>query len=768
MKQVQTSRSISNTICTTIEGIVPGRVKRSGTSARPDRRLPWFRSCPTPVIAFSVVMLCLCNPLIGATGEPKTYVQCETEADGRVLVRWSVPKWDEDLIGFRLLRREQAEDSSWTKWYSHGPAIVQPDFSEARLKKLGLTQVLAKMPEWRKAGNPMEADAVVKKLASEPKDFRPILFMCLANRQWALAFGLAWRDDSVKKGKTYEYAVAKIVRGPSGRKVREPFGTVRVTVGHGGFAGPPLESFKARRVRQKAIVVLEWSVAKDRIAARRDLVRWSILAGKPEEPLKKQAATKSLSSRSAGSDGNFLKYRVSVRAADDAKHKYALAPVNKFGTAGRLSRRVVVERRQPDLTSPERVWAELIGGKCIVRWVHHIDARVQGYEILRQTVSHGTEVVTDALVPYGRRQWTDSNLAGCAGKRISYSVRVISGDYRRGVISKSSIPVSVPLPKPKPPRDFKAELVYRSGKRYVVCTWTPAPKGASVGYIVRKLIPSQKLWVDFGTSKTGCLEKTIGNAGQVLVLRVVAVTRGGPPSGPSDEVRLAIPTAGPFKVSGVSLQAKVLKDKGVHFQWYAPAWSRVAGFRLLVDGKEIANEKILGRYVRQYKSWNVPADAKEYKLVVVDPGGREAAPITVRSPSARAAPSAPPLSAAVKAAQKRDVTKAEKYMETRTYLKDKTKVYSKQEWVRWKDGLKVLHGVSTHYRRDGKVRQTVRFRLGKRHGIFRGYDAQGKLSLMRFYLDDKRASFAELVAKEGDDELTHADRDWLKSKGRLK
>ena len=92
-----------------------------------------------------MVRVCLCNPLIGATGEPKPYVQCETEADGRVLVRWSVPKWDKDLIGFRLLRREQADNSSWTKWYSHGPAIVQPDFSEARLKKLGLTQVLAKI-----------------------------------------------------------------------------------------------------------------------------------------------------------------------------------------------------------------------------------------------------------------------------------------------------------------------------------------------------------------------------------------------------------------------------------------------------------------------------------------------------------------------------------------------------------------------------------------------------------------------------------------------
>jgi len=697
-----------------------------------------------------------------ATAEPQDRAEAQTDQDGRVLIRWTMREWDKSLVGFRLLRRQRTGDSSWTRWESHGPAVIQPDFSEARLKKQGLMKVLAKMPEWRKQGNPTESGAVLKKLASEPKAFAQISLLCAMDPEWALAFGLAWRDELVEKGGTYEYAVAKVLQGAGGRKVQEPFATVVVMACHGGFSGPPIQTLTAHRIRQKQYVVLEWTVASKDIEAARDVRYWSIVGGGPAKPLKAELAKKAVHSRTATNDGNVCTYRQAVKAEDNAKIKYALAPINSFGTVGLLSRRVVVGRRQPDLTKPEAPQCELLDGACIIRWVHHTDARVAGYEILRQISSGKREVVTDSPLPPGRRQWTDKDLAACAGKRVTYYVRAVSDDYRANATSGPGMSVLVPMPKPDAPRDFKAEFTIKAGKRCVACTWTPATDDESIGYIVRKLIPEQKLWVDFGTSKTGRLEKEVGKAAEVLILRVVAVTGGGPRSDPSNQVRVTVPPARPFTASGVKLWVQAMNDGGVHFLWDAPAWEEVVGFRVLVDGNVVADEKALSTYVRQFKCWSVPENAKRYELVLVDKWGRSTEPVkcttVVRDGKLRDVPKEGGTQAEPAAL---DPKQAKRAVEIKPRREQKDRIYSRREYLVWPDGQRLWHGTTTYYSKNGAVRNTVEYRMGKLHGLSRTWSSEGKMMRIVFFLDGKLVSREKYLKAEGDSALSAEDKAFL-------
>ena len=382
----------------------------------------------------------------------KDGIEVNVTSQGKVMIRWSITSWKKDQVGFRLLRRQQKTDGTWEQWVGVGPNPIVPDFRKDSLEKMNLQKVIAALPQWKGEKLPRHPGPLAEKLAATPRDFPKIHLLCSTNFQWAQAFGMAWIDEETTRDDVYEYSVAVVLQNINGtRQPKEPFAQATVTSRHGAFAGPPIQTFIGSRRRQKKVVQIEWTVAKDRINEGGKISGWIVYRSNPGEPFRTIVSTIHLNQFKESSKENVRVYRIGHFGGDDAV-QYAIAPFNTFESVGQISQSLLVPRRELPFKNGKNVVAKFEQDRVRIDWEHEAPmGNFQGYRILRKVHSYEGEVIETRnvlipnTIPRTERCWFDDDVAKTyPGATVAYTIEAISSDYRRNVSSKESIAINIP------------------------------------------------------------------------------------------------------------------------------------------------------------------------------------------------------------------------------------------------------------------------------------------------------------------------------------
>jgi hypothetical protein len=695
-------------------------------------------------------------------------------ASNGVFVEWRLDELKKGVVGFDL-RRRHLDGERWTDWVTVGPNLIQPDLTEAHLEKLDLKAVLGRMDEWDRLGNPRTPGAILKKMHSSAKEFQQAAAMSQTNREWAVAFGMAWSDAEAPKGAICEYRLSPVLEDAArGRIVGEPIDVIRLRASAGAIMCPELEDLKAVRTSEKTVKV-SFRVRKAVIDSYRGAAYLGLLKAAPSEPMRNVIDKQGIRFGSVSKDGAFYEFAMSDKQAGNVAIKYAIAPITLSGTRGQLSERVVVSRVKEPVVAPE-IQCRTTPEGVVVTWKHEgQEDGIEGFRIVRRVIgkrlaetmkeaaSQPSSQVSDQMAsaelsPPGARSWTDGTaLTECQGMRVRYAVIAVSGDYRENQTGMSEA-VQIPLPTPPTPGGLKAKVAVKKDAVVVKCEWDAVDAKGVAGYRVQEYLEQEGIWYDCGSLATNSYKKEVGKNGGSIKLRVMSVTMDGQRSVPSEPLLIEYPSTKKIPVDQTGFWMKKKPDGGLVLLWNAPAWDHIKGFRIERDGKLIAGEKELGRYVREYTIWSPPEKTGKYRLYIVDTWGQVSDPVLNKD-----TPTTSPRKTMIGSGG-RDVNKAKEVSEDKPYFKEKDKIYSRCEYLQWEDGHKILHGTSTYYRRDGQVHRTQEWRLGQIHGVSRKYSETGELNAVLFYLGGKLTSMEEFVKAEGDKALTEADRKWLKER----
>ena len=658
-------------------------------------------------------------------------MKADATAEGKIKLAWRVFEWQENQVGFAVKRREVTKGARRKEWFSVGAAPIQPNMQEKHLRQAGYEDVLKLHAKWVSAGNPTKPEDLISLFRSKPKDFAKLARVSYHSFDWARGFGLGLVDDSAELGKTYEYNVSRVLESDGRLEIAKPFASVVVCAKRGGTPCPEIVDFEAHRGYRAGVGEVTWRISKEEVesALSMQVSSLAVLKGSPSEPLEKEIVRVPIESVMLSEDGKYCVYRVKDAKLEDAACKYALAPVNEFGTRGLLSEPAILAAVKAPLGKVEGIECESGQDGILVQWTHEMpEAPFAGYQIKRCRLGDKKfKPVNEKLIPRGRRRFVDGNVFELeSGRRVQYVVVAISGDYRSNVSSPVSKPILIPLPVPPVVEKFTAQMVIDGGKRFVICRWNEATSKGLAGYRVERRIPEQDQWVPLGSvdAETTTLRWELKPGDRHLVLRVRAVNEQNVIGSASDLVSLSAPPLEPVTLKNVIFWNKRV-DGGIVFYWKAAARDDIAGFRLKVDGEVLGDEKELTTYVRQYKTWAVEAGDHTYELSVVDIWGRE-------SKVAENAPSSTTQPIDSQSSNDRDISKARKVVVDKPYFKEKDKIYSRCEYLQWEDGHKVLHGTSTYYRRDGQVQRTQEWRLGQIHGVSRKFSESGALNAVLF------------------------------------
>ncbi len=386
--------------------------------------------------------------------------------EGSISLRFNAAQWKKDQVGFRLLRRQQLKDDTWSEWYSVGPRIIAPDLTPARLAGMKLDTVQKEMPRWVKAGNPTTTDALVAKLSEAPKEYPGVLMIGFMNFQWAQALGHGYVDTTTKPNTLYEYAVAQIRKTPKGIIQDKPCATARLSSRHGDIECPAIERISATYSRSKrAGIRIVWKTKPEKQKGTRQVVSWAILSGDPASPLKKVANRVPFSR-----DKDVHDYATSTSGDVTGKSiKIGIAPVDSFGTVGQIQATVVAAPRLAKVDRPESVTVSVKeNAPPVVRWKHNTRIPFKGYRIrfFLQKKNSGLadeiKLEQKELIPAGRRYWVDTrDLSQYEGRTVQYQIVVVSGDYRSDIGGPLSRSQQIPF------SDMSAEAKEKGLRKWV-------------------------------------------------------------------------------------------------------------------------------------------------------------------------------------------------------------------------------------------------------------------------------------------------------------
>jgi hypothetical protein len=687
--------------------------------------------------------------------------------ENQVRLRWQVDKWKPGQVGFHVFRRTVDPDGKPSTWERAAEEVVAPDLSIERLKKLKLDNVLAKMAQ-RKEGD-ISTPGILKRFSENGgQGVRAAVMGSILDYQHALAFGLGLVVSGVKTNEQYEFGVARAFEGQKA-DTKDIFATARLAVRVGGFECPPILEFKASREIQKNVVTIAWSIRKADLAARRDIEAFAVFKGPPDQPLEQVMARRHVDNYVTTPQDENVHYMIADTKAEGEAIKYALAPINRFGRMGQLSARVVVGLKGAKLDPPTNIVAKVEPEGVVVTWKHShpADSRFAGFLVTRRGVKQDEKeavLTREPLPPYHRRFVDRAALVDCRGLDLLYWVTAISGDERASSKDMCPQPVHVPFPKPPTPPDFSARAEVKDDKTLVRCRWTKVESPGLSGYVIQRLVPDDGAWIQCGAA---------GNEGEAtieietkafpwtLVLRVRAMAAGNVISDPGQEISVRMPPAG--VLTAPATHPTVNEEAGaVTFTWRDPASADTQGYRLLMDGKVLADEGVLGGYVRRWTSWTIPEGKHVFGLMKVDRFGRvsaakDAEPTVVgQDRSKDAGKSLPSM----------DNTQA---VVERTYFDAaKTRLKAVTEYRVAPDGTKFKHGVETVYAESFPPDQPY-YRLsyvqGEPHGVYVQWKKDGSIFNVSFNIKGQSAFRKEYVQKCGEPALTDAEKEWLKAHG---
>lgn len=699
----------------------------------------------------AVLMLVLCHSTI--CGAAPTAVYSDVDEKLQVRLRWRVDAWPDDCAGFSLSRRTVSPEGADGDWQRIGPEIIVPDFSNELLERFELKSVIAKKKSFKTIPR---AKSQIRKYRSDREELERSLLLSSVDFEWAIPLGFGWIDTSAKSRDVYDYRVAWVKENAADAQVGEGLvGETRIAVKYGAIECPEVVDFKAVRHHRADRVRVSWKIRTSDLEARNDIRKFNVLAGSVWHPLSERA-TFYIGTGDAKEDQEFRSFSVWHEDAPSNALKYAIAPVNFFDRQGLLSDRIVVPRKGATLAPPKGLTAEVKDEQIALRWDHAYGASgtFGGFRVDRKFADDPDYApITNELLPRGRRTWYDPDgVDAYRGEELHYRVTAVANDGRDS--SKPAVvKVYVPFGKPEPPADLRVAVEGVGGARSIVCSWDASPSPGVGAYVVSSLDPVTGLWTreTIVQGKTDVRLPVKGSWKGERWFRCKAETVDGTLSEPSIGRSVVIPPEGTLDpVDSISIMPV---GNSVHISWVEPVAPELTGFRITAGEKVIADETVLGPYVRRWRHWPMTTDIPSYSVVKVDAYDRASAPVVAAAPEPVEPEPAKP------AEPVGDV------IEKKSYFRNNPKqVRAEVRMVELSDGSKVRHGLYRSYYADGKVRYECPYHMNKPHGVVRRFlEENGALKEVRLMRNGEKIDLAEFEKVFGADVLTDADRAWLQA-----
>jgi hypothetical protein len=555
-------------------------------------------------------------------------MRSDLSTEGGVQIFWSVETWQPGQVGFRLERRE-IENGKEGAWQGIGPAVMRPNFDNAWLEKNKLARVIAQKPQFKAN---IDLDNLASLFQTSADEFQKIRLIGHMDIQWAVALGLGWVDGGAVKLKTYEYRAAPVFVESGNERVGAYLAPVRVTVDLPALTAPALTSFQVKRRTQSGLTQVNWELPVADMKANPKIVSFVVYAGPLDEPESKVAGEVSIMLARAGSAPDRAAFEFLELNASKDRCKYAIAFKDSLGRVGSLAQRVIVKAEGPELLPVKGLNVKLEKEGAVLTWSNQnpLEANIEGLEVNRMVAGGDSKwvVLNEKLLPWGQSYYRDETVSSLApGAKVEYQVRVVSGSARNSQISDRARLELPELPL-APLVNFKVTSAIRDGVGYLDFSWDK-PQTPVKWLEIRALNPNTGQWNELtgfpGDKQSGSFESKKGSyfTEGTVQLRPYAVSQEKL-TPLADPVTVSLPPSHPPG----EVKAFTAKEEefATRFTWTAQATPWVKGYRILADGKPVADESKLETYGRSWVLWGVPVAGRKYTIVAVDSMGQTSSP----------------------------------------------------------------------------------------------------------------------------------------------
>jgi len=538
-----------------------------------------------------------------------------------VLLRWHVEKWLPEQTGFVLFRRENTRGTTGP-WMKIGE--VRPGFSDQRLRELGLRGVIGRPYEIGGKKNPKSGE-LLELYAKNGEALARAQAESMRRPRLGRLLGFAFVCVVSLAGEQYQYVVVPKIRG---REAKPEDAVVRckMRVPKWFLTGPRLLEFRAARIDNQGRLRATWKVRRAEIEARPEIKGFAFFRSRYDlaldpKPCKKVDLKSALKQKTA--DEMTFECTFPVLIAQPIK--LGLAAVDGEGRTGEVAGRKILPRLGRSLKAVSDVKFEFVKNYALISWKYSEDSRdFAGFHVYRLTADGKEKRVTHIPRHVSWRNAADYDvIRELGGREVSYRVEAVSGDYRKSPSAVSVNKQKVPYPPPGPPIDFKARLSAVGGKRGVTPKWdfqkqTPGTSRLQLEYLV---LPGGK-WQKGGSCAARAARfaelKGLPKDAHRILVRGYLENADGRKSSPGEEVLLVMP--GKAKKPPAPEHDLVVEHHPAvtFFRWKGDS---DGGWRILMDGKLLADEKKLVPYSNQWRTWELPAGEHVFALVRVSKDG---------------------------------------------------------------------------------------------------------------------------------------------------
>jgi hypothetical protein len=563
-------------------------------------------------------------------------------ADDAVNLLWQPDRWQPDVDGFVVARRKVDEQA----WQLRTQAPITPgvsrqkDLSNVEASPAQRQRLQAALPSlFRDDGEQRAAAILSKGLANAtPTEFNWISMLLTLDFDRARVMGFGFTDRGVDAATDYEYglfAVRKGVQDQQPTTVFRPFSST----------DPAITPTNVRAARSPAGATVEWEYAQDKIQ-KYGVVLYNVYRTEAGQTV----ATKLTPEPVVGGPvRQGLQKNVWVdRTPDKGKtYTYAVAAVNVFkheigpwGTAQLPNAAAApavplpadlkkILTLNPAATNDRR--------QVELSWTLDpaVEPQIQGFIVERGPVESRVLDAVSKVLPKSSRSFVDTD-APFNGNYYAYRVTAMG---EKGPVANSGLQMLrlVDLTKPPAPAGVKALIVAKDGKRFIRLSWDAKTKTDSItqDYVIYtdEVEQGKPAWQSNLPKVTGTTyDLELHNREErPLIVGVAAVGKEGQQSTHAD-VSLVAPGKIMPQIRPAVVERKTTAEP-LTIRWEYPDLTYLRGFRIFLNGKLAADEKIV---TTRERSWKYAAMLREgetyaFSIVAVSPDGMLSEPSVASS-----------------------------------------------------------------------------------------------------------------------------------------
>ncbi len=536
-----------------------------------------------------------------------------------VQLYWECKAWPSNLQGF-IIRRSEKGTNQW-ETISKTPVLPSIDknidYSSRGVTNPDLQTAIRTLLEKMLAENriTMYTAAELRSLLIEHNGLASgDRIRMKDNFYLALLMGFAFVDEVADPEKLYEYALHGYLADGS---------TSEDALGIFSMANINTIDINVDFAPSDNNIILEWEFPQQDMRAG-SLLGFTISRRAPEDNEPADIVTAPFASYKFVD--SIFEFRFVDRTADPkSDYIYYLYPANMFQQKGEPTLAYYISEKYQTPHPPQIKMVSLSGDQDMaVFWeIVPEDSLLISSLVLEVTTEPGnmsTLVSSDTMD--GDFRWCLDKHPKSYGTMYYYQVRALTR-YGRSAVSAPVSSYFLGQISPPPLKGLKGNLIRKGPETYVHMRWNPPDKGDTIteGFFIYsdELIPDSFLRIsDLPLiSENEYLFQITSQGGRDYRFRVAGVATGGKTGEPGE---IIIPVGTLQMPEVYQIYPKLLKTGDVLITWRYPNIKDLKGFRLLMNGKELAGPDLISGDMRSYLfalPEKLPADGIRINIIAV-------------------------------------------------------------------------------------------------------------------------------------------------------